>query len=401
MPLIMNWIVKDFLAIGPYPCQEDIHYLSTKGFRAIIRLTDENQSHYQIPENWLESIHVPVEDFGIPSIEQVKKALRHLAFYRMTDARTYMHCRAGYGRAGTMAAMYLVSTGLSSKNAIHTVRTLRPGTIETEQQVNWIYSAQDWIPALMDMQDLQWFMARKMIQILRKKCPWDKAQTHESLIESLMDESYEVVEAIRSHDQNQLMEELGDLMIQPLIQSQIAEEQSIFNIDDALQVMLEKLIRRHPHVFSQAIQHTPKEVIHQWAEIKQKENEHSIELPSPIREIMEISHEASKDGFEWDTAEDVLNKVSEEVLETKKALIQGDRRTVENELGDLIFAVFNAIRFLKMDLFKVMERGRRKFEIRYRTARKMMQKDEKEPKDLNSKELDQYWKRAKEFISQF
>jgi tetrapyrrole methylase family protein / MazG family protein len=397
MPIAMNWIVDEVLAIGPYPCQSEIESLHQQGFRAIIRLTEEPRLNYQPPEEWIDYLHLPIIDYGLPTIEQVAQLLRHISFYRLVGAKVYMHCRAGYGRAGTMAALYLVSTGESPQRAIRMVRSKRPGTIETEAQQAMILSSDEWMKALMNEDDLQWFLSCKMIDILRKKCPWDKAQTHETLIESLMDEAYEVVEAIRSRKISQLKEELGDLMIQPLIQAQIARENGDFNINDALQVMLEKLIRRHPHVFGASVQHTSKGVVHQWSDIKKKEKGELYAYPSPLKEIMDISIEAAEDGFEWEKAEDVLDKISEELDETRLALSDGDQRAIENELGDLLFAVFNAIRYLKIDPIKVMERGRRKFEIRYRTARKMMQEDGLKPKELSAKELDEYWSRAKKF----
>ena len=114
---------------------------------------------------------------------------------------------------------------------------------------------------------------------------------------------------------------------------------------------------------------------------------------------MDISLEASADGFEWEKAEEVLDKIGEELDETRHALSDGDQRSVENELGDLLFAVFNAIRYLKIDPIKVMERGRRKFEIRYRTAQKMMQEDGLDSRKLSSLELNNYWEKAKKFNS--
>jgi tetrapyrrole methylase family protein / MazG family protein len=401
MSLNMNWIIDEVLAIGPYPCQSDIEYLHQQGFRAIVRFTEETQSAYTLPEEWIDSLHLPIADYGLPRVEQVGQLVRHMHFYLQQGIKVYLHCRAGYGRAGTMAALYLVSTGESPQRAIRILRSRRPGTIETEAQQAMILGSDEWMKALMNEDDMQWFKSCKMIEILRRKCPWDQAQTHETLIESLMDEAYEVVEAIRSRDILQLKEELGDLMIQPLIQAQIAKEQGHFSINDALEVMLVKLNRRHPHVFGATVQHTPREVVHQWSDIKKQEHAEKTPYPSPLKEIMDISMEASADGFEWEKAEDVLDKIGEELEETRQAFSDGDQRSIENELGDLLFAVFNAIRYLKTDPIKVMERGRRKFEIRYRTAQRMMQEDGLTPGKLSTVELNNYWDRAKKFNSPF
>lgn len=399
MSLTMNWIMDEVLAIGPYPTQSDIEYLHQQGFRMLIRFTEETKSTYHLPEEWFKGLHLPIADYGLPTVEQVSQLVRHVHFYQQQGVKVYMHCRAGYGRAGTTAALVLVSYGEAPQRAIRIVRSRRPGTIETEAQQAMILSSDEWMKAIMNADDLQWFKSCKMIEVLREKCPWDQEQTHETLVESLMDEAYEVVEAIRSKDMQQLKEELGDLMIQPLIQAQIAKEEGNFTINDAMDVMLEKLKRRHPHVFGSIVQQTPKGVVHQWSDIKKTENGDKKTYPSPLKEIMDISLEASADGFEWEKAEEVLDKIGEELDETRHALSDGDQRSVENELGDLLFAVFNAIRYLKIDPIKVMERGRRKFEIRYRTAQKMMQEDGLDSRKLSSLELNNYWEKAKKFNS--
>ncbi len=398
MPLSMNWIVDNELAIGPYPAQQEIAWLHKEGFRVIVRLTEEEHSTYEITDEWLEALHFPITDFGLPSVEQAALWVRNMHFYKDAGQKVYLHCRAGYGRAGTMASLYLVSLGNSPERAIRMVRSRRPGTIETEAQQKAVLWSGEWMKAVTMEEDMQWFNARKMIEVLRKKCPWDKAQTHQSLIESLMDESYEVVEAIRKGDSVQLREELGDLLIQPLIQSHIASEKGSFSVSDALKIMQEKLIRRHPHVFGSSVQHNPKGVVHQWADIKKTEDKQAVCYPSPLREMMDISNEASHEGFDWEKVEDVLEKIVEEVNEARAALKDGDHRNVENELGDLVFAVFNAIRFLHLDPVKVMERGRRKFEIRYRTAMKMIKEDGLLPCKMSPMELDQYWKKAKKMM---
>ncbi len=398
MSLNMNWIIENELAIGPYPTQQEIARLHKEGFRVIVRLTEEAHATYEIPDEWLEALHFPIADFGLPTVEQAALWVRNMHFYKDAGQKVYMHCRAGYGRAGTMAGLYLVSLGNHPERAIRMVRSRRPGTIETDAQQKMILWSEEWMKALTMKEDMQWFKARKMIEVLRKKCPWDKIQTHETLIESLMDESYEVVEAIRKKDPDQLKDELGDLLIQPLIQSHIASEKGSFSITDALTVMLEKLIRRHPHVFGGSVQHHSKGVVHQWADIKKTEVKEPECYPSPLREMMDISHEASHEGFDWEKVEDVLEKIVEEVDEAGNALKEGDHRMVENELGDLVFAVFNAIRFLHLDPVKVMERGRRKFEIRYRTAMKMIKEDGLIPCKMSPMELDTYWKKAKKMM---
>jgi len=216
------------------------------------------------------------------------------------------------------------------------------------------------------------------------------------LIKSLLDEAYEVVEAIRKKDNQELKEELGDLLIQPFIQAQIEEENGNFAIYDSIEIMIDKLIRRHPHVFGDEVVNTPSAVMNQWTQIKMIENNNKQD--TLINEIIEISEEASSYGFDWDNSYDIFKKFEEELLEIGNAIKRSNLREIEEELGDAFFALFNIARFLKIDPVKSIERGRRKFEQRFRLVQKMLKKDGKNPKDLSQEELDYYWKSAKNKI---
>jgi tetrapyrrole methylase family protein/MazG family protein len=212
----------------------------------------------------------------------------------------------------------------------------------------------------------------------------------------LLDEAFEVVEAIREKDKTHLKEELGDLLIQPLIQAQVSEDNREFSIYDSIDDMIDKLINRHPHVFGNNKVSTPDGVVNQWTQIKQKEKNNSGY--KPIKQIMDISKEAADYGFDWENPKDILKKFEEELKETEKAIDKGNLREIEEELGDAFFALFNITRYLKIDPNKSLERGRRKFEQRFRLVQRLIKKDSQEPKKLSSKELDIYWEKAKKIL---
>ena len=390
------WIKENVLAIGPYPNLKDLVDITKLGFKAVINLTEDSANNEFIENNFLSLVWIPIPDFGVPSSTDLLTFVRHMSFFERVGVPVFMHCHAGRGRSGTLSAIYLLMNGLTAEEAIDEVRKIREGTIETDLQERFIYFSGELLPALTDKKDQAFFNAKRIVEILRKKCPWDMSQTHETLIKSLLDEAYEVVEAIRKKDNQELKEELGDLLIQPFIQAQIEEENGNFAIYDSIEIMIDKLIRRHPHVFGDEVVNTPSAVMNQWTQIKMIENNNKQD--TLINEIIEISEEASSYGFDWDNSYDIFKKFEEELLEIGNAIKRSNLREIEEELGDAFFALFNIARFLKIDPVKSIERGRRKFEQRFRLVQKMLKKDGKNPKDLSQEELDYYWKSAKNKI---
>lgn len=390
------WIKEKTLAIGPYPSSKDLEELSKLGFKAIINLTEDSFKNEFIEESFISSLWIPIPEFGVPSPSNLLSFIRNMSFFEKAKIPVFMYCIAGRGRSGTVSAIYLMMKGNSSKEAIDKVRKIREGAIETYEQERFIYSLEEFLPSLMNRKDQAFFNAKKIIEILRRKCPWDRSQTHESLINSLLDEAYEVVEAIREKDNLKLKDELGDLLIQPLIQAQIEEDASTFTIFDSIETMIDKLIRRHPHVFGDKDVKTPDAVMNQWTQIKLiDESNNSKGL---FDEIMKISVEASSYGFDWENPYDIFEKFKEELLEIGNAIKSYNLREIEEELGDAFFALFNIARFLNIDPLKAIERGRRKFEQRFRLVQKMIKQEGKDPKDMSQEDLDYYWRKAKSTI---
>lgn len=201
-------------------------------------------------------------------------------------------------------------------------------------------------------------------------CSWDAAQTHESLIPNLIEETYETVDTIRRGDTGHLQEELGDLLLQVVFHSELAAEAGHFDFDDVARGIAEKLIRRHPHVFGDKVAGDPEAVLKQWDEIKRAEKGdgekpylHGVGkgLPALLR-AAKIQKKASKIGFDWPDEAGVLAKIREEIAEFESA---PDPAAAEEELGDLFFSMVNLARFRGLDPEVVMARANEKFEQRF------------------------------------
>lgn len=397
MSIDISWIEKDKLAIGSLPNLTDLKEMENLNIKVVINLCEESYHKNYISEHFIDYLHLPISDMGLPTFEKVRSFIRHMNFYHRCELPVFMHCHAGLGRSGTMAAIYLLTKDHSANLAIDLTRTLRPGAIETKQQEHFIKQAEMIISSFNDSRDASFFNVKKIVEILRKKCPWDREQTHNTLIESLLDESFEVVEAIRENNSKHLQEELGDLLLQPLIQAQVSEDEGQFSIYESIDTLIQKLINRHPHVFARSSSLTADGVVNQWNKIKKTElnNKHY----SPVDDILQISQEAADYGFDWENPNDILRKVEEEVKEVEQAILTSHSRKIEQEIGDLLFAVFNVTRYLKIDPIKTLEKGRRKFEQRFRYLQVLLNRDQKDPKMMTGRELDVYWNRVKSVLS--
>lgn len=207
-------------------------------------------------------------------------------------------------------------------------------------------------------------------------CPWDREQSFDTIKPYLLEETYEVLDAIDRRDWRGLAEELGDLMLQPVFFAQMASEENKFRIDDSLDAIAEKLIRRHPHVFGEGDAKTADDVKRRWDEIKIDEKKERGEAPSGILESVprnlpalveaqQISSKAAAVGFDWENPEQVLEKLDEELEELEGARAGGSQAELENEVGDLLFVLVNLARFLKVDPEQALRRSNAKFRKRF------------------------------------
>jgi len=233
-------------------------------------------------------------------------------------------------------------------------------------------------------------------------CPWDKQQTRESLKPFIIEEAYEVLEAIDQKDAGAVKEELGDLLFQIVFQSRIAEENGEFGISDVIETIARKMISRHPHVFGDSSCRTAEEVVVNWEEHKKREGKQrsSIlegipqELPALLR-AHRLQSRASRVGFDWERAEDVLEKLDEEVREFKEAVKQKKKGEIEDELGDILFMIVNISRFIGVNPEDALRKTISKFISRFRYIEMAAAEAERKLSDMTLAEMDALWDEAK------
>jgi MazG family protein len=234
-------------------------------------------------------------------------------------------------------------------------------------------------------------------------CPWDREQTNESLLAPLIEETYEVASAIRAGDDANLREELGDLVLLAVMHSEIAKESGRFDIDQVLEEVTAKLIRRHPHVFATSEVRDAEGVVRQWEAIKQEEKAHDshylADLPEALPALMraqKAQKKAARVNFDWTELSDVVAKVDEELAETKEALAGGDRAAIADEIGDLLFAVVNLARKSGLDAESTLQRGTDKFVERFSQVEDELRARGKKLGEVGLEELDEIWNAVKQ-----
>jgi tetrapyrrole methylase family protein/MazG family protein len=234
-------------------------------------------------------------------------------------------------------------------------------------------------------------------------CPWDAEQTHESLKRYLLEETYEVMEAIDSGSPEKLKEELGDLLLQAVFHSVIAEENCEFAMKDVLEVLCDKLVRRHPHVFGDLRMDDIEQLVENWERIKISEKggeRHSAlsgvpsHLPALLR-AQKITEKAARVGFDWDHVDPVFAKVLEELKELEETLFTGDQERMEAELGDLLFAIVNLGRFLSLNPEDALRKTIARFMRRFSHVEDSLQASGKKFCDSSLEEMDSLWEEAK------
>jgi tetrapyrrole methylase family protein/MazG family protein len=246
---------------------------------------------------------------------------------------------------------------------------------------------------------------REIIAILRgpNGCPWDKEQTHESLKKYLIEETYEVIEAIDSGDIDHLVEELGDVLLQVMLHAQIGEDEGYFAIEDVIEGISAKMIRRHPHVFGNRIVEDSEEVLRNWQEIKKQEKGEteaslldgvSKSMPNLLR-AYEIQKKAAKVGFDWQEITPALEKVKEELEEFENEINKESLIDAKKEFGDILFAFVNVARFLKIHPEEALFETNEKFIRRFRYIEEKVMESGKPIEDYSLEELDRFWDEAK------
>lgn len=247
---------------------------------------------------------------------------------------------------------------------------------------------------------------REIMATLRSPdgCAWDRKQTHKSLLPYLIEETYEVVEAIENEDFDHLREELGDLLCQVVFHSQLAEEAGKFTLNDSIESINEKLISRHPHVFGEKRDLKPQEVRDQWEKIKVESGEKSSVISGIPRsapalvKAFRFGEKAGGVGFDWASAADVLEKVNEEIGEITSELKSNSPSGLESEIGDLLFAVSSLARKLEINPEQALNKTLDKFADRFRYIEKKVKQSGKSFDDFSLDELEAWWQEAKNLV---
>jgi MazG family protein len=235
---------------------------------------------------------------------------------------------------------------------------------------------------------------------LREKCPWDRKQTIHTLRQQTIEETFELVDAITDSDWKSIKEELGDLLLHIVFYSKIGQEQNQFDLQQVIDTVSEKLIKRHPHIYGDVVADDEETVKKNWEQIKLAEGKKSVlsgvpkSLPALVK-AMRIQEKARQVGFEWAEKEAVWDKVEEEKRELEEALTEGNTDAVQKEAGDLLFSVINYIRFLKVDAENALELTNKKFINRFMLMEEAVQRSNRQLSEMNLAEMDEVWNAVK------
>ncbi|SFJ35669.1 nucleoside triphosphate pyrophosphohydrolase [Thermoflavimicrobium dichotomicum] len=295
----------------------------------------------------------------------------------------------------------VTALGIEGMETVHRLPLYELDRIDAFTDLTSIY-----IPPVSDEQILyrRFDYLTQIIAHLRSPegCPWDRKQTHQSLLPYLIEEAYEFIEAVHNEDVDAMMDELGDVLLQVMLHAQIAKEEGVFDIHEVIQGLNAKMIRRHPHVFGEEHAETAEEVKQNWEEIKRKERQ-GEETSSILDEIskglpvllqaFEQHKKAAKVGFDWDKKEDVLLKVEEELAELRKAETKEEQ---EEEIGDLLFILTSVARMYEVHPEIALWKATQKFARRFRYLEDQARKTGRKLQEIPMEQLDEWWEESKQ-----
>jgi XTP/dITP diphosphohydrolase len=241
---------------------------------------------------------------------------------------------------------------------------------------------------------------RRIMDELREQCPWDKKQTIHTLRPQTLEEVYELTDAITNEDWKGLKEELGDMLLHIVFYSRIGSEQGEFSLDDVIEGVCNKLVSRHPHIYSNVKAEDETAVKQNWERLKQQEGKKSILSGVPLTmpalvKALRLQEKTKQVGFEWENTEQVQDKVNEEIAELYEAVASGDGNAIEDEFGDVMFALVNYARFVKVDPELALERTNKKFIRRFVRVEEMAAEGGRSLHDMTLWEMDELWNKVK------
>lgn len=292
--------------------------------------------------------------------------------------------------------------GLDDEQIVHTTWS------EIDRTLNADHLTSLFIPQLREPIGRELVAFHEFARVLREQCPWDKEQTHQSLVRYLIEETYEVVDALMHLDPDDpstddaLVEELGDLLYQIEFHATIAEQEGRFTMADVARNVREKLTRRHPHIFGHVVANSSGEVVTNWEEIKKAEKPERtgpfdgvVEGAPSLTYAQKVQSKARRIGFDWPSVDGPLDKIQEESLEVQRAIAEGDPDNTFAELGDLLFAVVNVARHLDIDAESALRAATQKFRTRVEAVNVLAKQQGRDLQDMSLAELDQLWDTVK------
>ncbi|MES1042053.1 nucleoside triphosphate pyrophosphohydrolase [Peribacillus simplex] len=303
--------------------------------------------------------------------------------------------------------VYIVTAAGSSQEKV-----TKCALFELDRQMELSNLTSVYVPPVREeaLQYREFSKLRQVIAELRGPdgCPWDKKQTHESLKKYLIEEAYELIDSIDEEDDEGMVGELGDILLQVMLHSQIGEDEGMFTIDDVIEGITAKMIRRHPHVFGDVEVNGEEDVLVNWQKIKENEKGSETKAPQSILDGIEKSlpnllraeeyqKRAAKVGFDWDEVSEAWKKVREEVQELEAEILSPNRdvERIKSELGDLFFALVNISRYYDIQAEEAVYKTNQKFHRRFTYIEECIQKADKKFEDYTLEELDSYWDEAK------
>lgn len=350
----------------------------------------------------------PIEGFQFvdaTDLEQEYITFRqHLIICQVYDQMTASHAKLKLMEQ--LPDDYEVTIVTAAGSEAERIRTVPLFELDRDTSINNLTSV--YVPPVKQAADLyhQFETLRSVIATLRgpEGCPWDQKQTHESLKKYLLEEAYELLEAIDEEDDDHIIEELGDVLLQVMLHAQIGEDEGYFSIQDVIKGLVSKLIYRHPHVFSDVSVKDEEEVLKNWQELKQAEKSEAVTtilsgIPKELSGLLKaekLQSKAAKVGFDWKELPPVVDKIKEELAEVLVAIESKEQSKIESELGDLLFSIVNLARFIDVNPEQAILKTNMKFTKRFQFIETKLNEINKTFSDVSLEEMDEFWNEAKE-----
>lgn len=390
--------------------------VAEKTVQLLIELADKGDIQLEIKggQSFLDAMFTslkidPIEGFQFVDATDLESEYitfrQHLIICQVYDQMTASHAKLKLMEQLPDDYEVVIVTAAGSSD--EQIRRVPLFELDRDTSINNLTSV--YVPPVQKKEDLyhQFETLRSVIATLRGPdgCPWDQKQTHESLKKYLLEEAYELLEAIDEEDDDHIIEELGDVLLQVMLHAQIGEDEGYFSIQDVIQGLVSKLIYRHPHVFSTVHVDGEEDVLKNWQELKQAEKGNVIEsvlsgIPKDLSGLLKaekLQGKAAKVGFDWIDLPPVVDKVKEELTEVLDAVQSKDQSKIEAELGDLLFSIVNLARFIEVNPEEAILKTNMKFTKRFQYIESRLSEMNKTFSDVSLEEMDEIWNEAKKF----